>query len=80
MGNAQAGQFSGWGPYGQIEKLPSAYSKDSLEAAGWTREHIANVAQGYRDISKITPGNPSAVPRAEQLGNRRVGAAGLNID
>jgi len=37
------------------------------EAAGWTRERIADVARGYREIAKITPQNQAAPVRAQQL-------------
>ncbi len=67
MGTSEAGKFFGWKGNGQIDKPLSAFSPQSLEAAGWTRDRLANVAQGYREIAHITPQNPSAVPRAEQL-------------
>jgi hypothetical protein len=67
MRTAEAGRFFGWGPNGRIEKAPFAFSRESLEAAGWTKDTISNVAQGYREIARITPNNSSALPRAEQM-------------
>ncbi len=67
MRTAEAGKYFGWGPAGRMDKPLTAFSRDSLESAGWTRDTIANVAAGYREVAKITPGNASALPRAEQL-------------
>jgi RHS repeat-associated protein len=67
MKNAEAGKYFGWGPAGRMDKSLDAFSRKSLESDGWTSDNIANVAAGYREVAKITPGNPSALPRAEQL-------------
>jgi len=67
MNNPQAGVFFGWGKSGKITKNISSFSKDLLEANGWTREITKSVAQGYREIARVTPQNKSALPRANQL-------------
>jgi hypothetical protein len=60
------GKFFGWGP-STITKSIGDFSKDALLKAGWTRERLLNVAKGYEEVIKITPKNPSAAGRAEQL-------------
>lgn len=66
MSLPEAGKFFGWGAQ-KITKPLSDFSKESLESMGWTRENVSNVAEGYREINKVTPNNPSALMRAEQL-------------
>jgi hypothetical protein len=36
-------------------------------AKGWTKERLLDVAEGYEQIAKISPKNPSALGRAAQL-------------
>ena len=67
MGNAGAGKLFGWKGNGQMVKDISSFSREMLESNGWTREIIRDVAKGYRDVAKVTPHNPSALPRANQL-------------
>jgi len=67
MSTRQAGEFFGWGRGAEITKPLSAFSRESLEAAGWTRETLSEVANAYREISKITPNNPAAPVRAQQI-------------
>ena len=63
----QARQFFGWGSGANITKPLAAFSRASLEAAGWTKARLSEVAKAYREIAKITPDNPAAPVRAQQL-------------
>jgi hypothetical protein len=65
MTTRQAGEFFGWGSK-EITKHLSTFSREGLEAAGWTKDKLLDVAQGYRKLAKATP-NRSAPLRAEQL-------------
>jgi RHS repeat-associated protein len=67
MTTRQAGEFFGWGTGPQITKPLSAFSRESLEAAGWTKETLSAVANAYREISNITPNNAAAPVRAQQI-------------
>jgi len=67
MTTRQAGEFFGWGSK-EITKPLSSFSRESLGTAGWTREKLLDVAQGYRKLAEVTP-NKSAPLRAEQLEN-----------
>ena len=62
----EAGEFFGWKP-SHVTKEASDFTKEQLLANGWTKEHILNVAEGYEHVVRITPGNPSAQGRADQL-------------
>jgi hypothetical protein len=62
----QAGEFFGWEP-AAITKGPADFTKDELLARGWTKELLLSVAEGYEDVARITPNNPSAAQRARQL-------------
>jgi hypothetical protein len=62
----EAGEFFGWEP-GRVTKAASDFTKDELLAKGWTKERLLDVAEGYEHIARITPNNPSAAGRAEQL-------------
>ena len=61
----QAKELFGWGSQ-EITKPLSSFSRESLEAAGWTKDKLLDVAQGYRELAGATP-NPSAPLRAAQL-------------
>ena len=61
----QAKEFFGWGSQ-EITKPLSSFSRESLEAAGWTKDKLLDVAQGYSNLAGGTP-NPSASLRAAQL-------------
>lgn len=63
---SEAGEFSGWEP-GFVSQYASDFTKDELLARGWTRERLLDVADAYEQIARITPSNPSATVRAEQL-------------
>jgi hypothetical protein len=62
----QAGDFFGW-EKARVSKGIGDFTKDQLLAKGWTKERLINVAQGYEDIARITPDNPSAASRVAQL-------------
>lgn len=62
----EAGEFFGWEP-GHVTKTAADFAKDELVARGWTKERLLDVAEGYEHIARITPNNPSAAGRAEQL-------------
>jgi hypothetical protein len=62
----EAGEFFGWEP-GRVTKTPAVFTKDQLLARGWTKERLLEVAEGYDHVARITPNNPSAAGRAEQL-------------
>lgn len=61
-----AGEFFGWEP-GKVTKSASEFTKDELLAKGWTQERLLDVADGYEQIARLTPNNPSAAGRAKQL-------------
>ena len=62
----EAGEFFGWEAT-RVTKSASDFTKDELLSKGWTRERLLDVAEGYEHIARITPNNPSAAGRAEQL-------------
>ncbi len=62
----QAGEFFGW-QRGHVTKGPADFTRESLLAKGWTKERLLEVAEAYKHIARITPGNPSAAGRAAQL-------------
>jgi hypothetical protein len=62
----EAGEFFGWEP-ARITKTPADFTADQLLARGWTKERLLHVAEGYEHITRITPDNPSAAGRADQL-------------
>jgi RHS repeat-associated protein len=61
------GRFFGWGSR-TIDKPLSSFSRQSLEAAGWSKDKLLEVARAYRVIARNST-NPSATGRAEQLEN-----------
>ena len=62
----EAGDFFGWEP-ARVTKTAADFTREQLLAKGWTKERLLHVAEGYEQIAKITPGNPSATGRAAQL-------------
>ncbi len=62
----EAGEFFGWKARSVTKTAPD-FTKDQLLAKGWTKERLLNVAEGYEDVARITPQNPSAAGRAAQL-------------
>jgi hypothetical protein len=62
----EAGEFFGWEP-GRVIKGPVDFTKELLVSKGWTKERLMDVAAAYEQIARITPSNPSAAGRAEQL-------------
>jgi hypothetical protein len=62
----QAGEFFGW-ESGYVTKMSVDFTKSELIAKGWTKDRLLDVADGYKHIARITPTNPSAAGRAEQL-------------
>ena len=62
----EAGEFFGWEP-ASVSKTAGDFTKDQLLAQGWTKERLLDVAEGYEHVARITPGNPSAAGRADQL-------------
>jgi hypothetical protein len=50
-----------------VTKSVADFTKEQLQANGWTRQRLLDVAEGYEHIARITPNNPSAVGRAAQL-------------
>ena len=63
----QAGEFFGWGGKEKTKDV-ALFSRDELETAGWTREMLLNVAEGYRILSEASSNNDD-LSRAEQLEN-----------
>lgn len=61
-----AGEFFGWKPR-SVTKSAADFTKYQLLAKGWTKQRLLHVAEGYEDIARITPNNPSAAGRAAQL-------------
>lgn len=61
----QAKELFGWGSQ-QIAKPISSFCRESLKAAGWTKDKLLDVAQGYREPARVTP-NPSAPLRASTV-------------
>jgi hypothetical protein len=41
--------------------------REELEDRGWTESYLNWLAQGYEEVSVLTPSNPSAGPRAHQI-------------
>lgn len=66
MSNRAAGNFFGWGKGATLTKPPSSFTREGLEAAGWSKDKLANLAKAYRDVNNIAP-NPAAPVRAEQI-------------
>jgi hypothetical protein len=62
----EAGEFFGWDP-ASVTKHASDFTKQELIARGWTKKRLLDVAEGYEHIARITPTNPSAAGRAQQL-------------
>jgi hypothetical protein len=62
----EAGDLFGWKPR-SVTKTAADFTKDQLLAKGWTKERLLDVAEGYEQIAKISPKNPSALGRAAQL-------------
>jgi hypothetical protein len=62
----EAGEFFGWEP-GRVTKSAADFTNDQLLAKGWTKQRLLHVADGYEQILRITPNNPSAAGRADQL-------------
>jgi hypothetical protein len=58
--------FFGWRPR-KVIKTTADFTKEELVQNGWTKERLLDVADGYEQIARITPHNPSALPRARQL-------------
>jgi RHS repeat-associated protein len=65
-GMAEEGDFFGW-ETGRVSKTAKDFSKEGLLSRGWTRERLSSVAEGYEHIARITPNNPSAAGRAQQI-------------
>jgi len=51
----------------EMNVLARKFSREMLESNGWTREIVRDVAQGWREVAKVTPQNKAALPRANQL-------------
>lgn len=64
--NQDAKIFFGWGPK-MNTKQASDFTREMLEERGLTKEMIESIADGYEQITKVTPKNPSAPIRSEQL-------------
>ncbi len=47
--------------------IREGHTKEQLLANGWTKELLLDVAKAYEDVARITPKNPSAAGRAQQL-------------
>jgi hypothetical protein len=62
----EVGDFFGWEPT-RVTKSIGDFTKEQLTAYGWIRERLINVAEGYEQVVRITPNNPSAAGRAAQL-------------
>lgn len=62
----EAGEFFGWRPR-SVTKTAADFTKQQLLAKGWTKDRLHDVAEGYEQIARITPSNPSAAGRAAQL-------------
>lgn len=58
--------FFGWKP-SYVTKSASDFDKMELLAKGWTKDRLLDVAQAYEEITRLTPSNPSALGRAQQL-------------
>ena len=65
MTTSQAGKFFGWGSR-EITKPLSGFTREGLQAAGWTQQRLQNVAAAYTRLAAET-NNPSAAMRADQL-------------
>jgi hypothetical protein len=63
---AEAGEFFGW-QRRIITKSIADFTKDKLLQRGWTKVRLLDIADGYDQIARITPNNPSARQRARQL-------------
>ena len=66
MGTKQAGEFFGWGKDGKVTNT-AKLTREQLEKAGWTKETLDSVAEGYEQTAKHFPKNPSAAARGKQL-------------
>ena len=63
---AQAGRFFGWTGR-NVTKGAQDFTKEELLRNGWTKERLLDVAKAYEDVARLTPKNPSAAGRAQQL-------------
>ncbi len=63
---AEEGEFFGWGG-GVPTRDPDDFTREELEDRGWTESYLNWLAQGYEEVSVLTPSNPSAGPRAHQI-------------
>ena len=62
----EVGEFFGWEPT-RVSKAIEDFTVEQLSQDGWTEQRLLDVAEGYEHIARLTPGNPSAAGRAEQL-------------
>ncbi len=62
----EVGEFFGWEPT-RVIKSVGDFTVERLTEEGWTEQRLLDVAEGYEHIARLTPGNPSAEGRAEQL-------------
>jgi hypothetical protein len=62
----EAGEFFGW-QRRRVTKSAADFTKDELLKKGWTKQRLLVVADGYDQIARITPNNPSARQRARQI-------------
>mgnify|MGYP000597034603 CR=1 FL=1 len=62
----QVSKFFGWNIQ-QAVRDPAEFSLEMLSVEGWTQSRLLELAEGYEHVSRITPENPSAWPRAVQL-------------
>jgi hypothetical protein len=60
-------EFFGWGEGAEITKPLSAFTRQSLEAAGWTRDRLLELARHHRDLARVAPENVAAPVRAQRL-------------
>jgi len=66
MSTGEAAQFFGW--IGRtVTKTPSQFTQAELLSKGFTQPVLQSVAWIYQRVAILTPTNPSAVSRAEQM-------------
>lgn len=67
MSNQEASAFFGWGQRNTITKTVTEFTKQSLEAAGWTKPRLEALAKAYEEVARLNHANQAAPARAQRI-------------